>query len=181
MEYIQNIALYEIIGAFGIVIAFIANMQKKDSYFLNITILSFVFWVIHFSLIEQYNTAVLFILIAGRIVLSQIYFKSIKVMNFFILLTILQALYFVKVPYDLLPITVGLISSIANFMYRGIQLRILILSCSTIMALNAYILHSYTGMFFELMNFVILSVTIIRLYKKQPEKISFKISLATTN
>jgi hypothetical protein len=179
LEFFSDIPAYEMVGSLGIIFALIANCQKKDAYFLNITILSFCFWVAHFSMIEEYNTAIVFILVAARIFLSQLYFQNFRVMNFFMFLTIIQAFYFVKTPHDLFPIAVGFISSFANFMYRDIELRILILFCALLMLFNAYFVNSGTGMIAETINIIILSYTIRRMHQNESKKINFNLPLKT--
>lgn len=104
------------------------------------------------------------------------FYKSKFLTYFFIGVTVIQGFIFVETAPDLIPIIVGLLSTVANFMFRDLELRILIITATILMIGNAIILGSVPAMIFESMNLIILGTTIFKMNKTKTTPLSFKLS-----
>lgn len=174
MSVLETITVASVVGYIAVIMAVISNLQKVDKLYLNGTAGALSFWAVHFVMLGEFNSAIFMVIAAARIFISQPYFGSTKVMSLFLAIIAVQAYLFVKTPFDLLPIAAGVIATLANFIYRGVNLRVLIMVCALLMATNALMIGSIPAFIFECLNFAVLGRTAIKLYKTEGQKVNLK-------
>jgi hypothetical protein len=151
------------VGYVAFVLGILAFLQTNDSRLKILNAVQSVVYAVHFGWLGIPSAAMSASVSAARNVASM-KTRALWVAMLFIVANVALGLRFVKSPTDWLPIVGTCLSTVGFFMFRGIAMRLLLLSSTLCWLTNGVVTHSIGGTALESTIAVANVSTMLRMY-----------------